>query len=177
MDFMKTKNKLIFIFVIIFVVSGISLFSENSNQQSVDDMIKQIENITNDLENTNAESTDNVSAILKHIETQQKYRLYIILMIVASTIVILVVLLFLTMNKEVKCLNSNNILNIIGLVLIIQGTILALVATNSTEQLTPAIGIIGAVAGYIFGSSKIKQNESEGDATEDKAPIAKSTGE
>jgi hypothetical protein len=45
-------------------------------------------------------------------------------------------------------------------ILLWQCTLLALVCTNNTEQLTPAVGILGAVAGYLFGSAKTHKEES-----------------
>lgn len=46
------------------------------------------------------------------------------------------------------------IVNTTGLVLIIFGTLFVVVVADSDQQLTAAVGILGAVAGYLFGSSR-----------------------
>jgi len=49
--------------------------------------------------------------------------------------------------------------NAIGLVLVIEGTMFITVSALTSEQLTAPIGILGAIAGYLFGSAKRKAAE------------------
>jgi hypothetical protein len=44
-----------------------------------------------------------------------------------------------------------NIVNGGGLVLVIQAILFVVIASPTTEQLTSAIGALGAIAGYLFG--------------------------
>jgi len=46
----------------------------------------------------------------------------------------------------------NAILRFNGLTLIITGAILLVTAGYSNEQMTPVIGLLGAIAGYLLGS-------------------------
>lgn len=52
--------------------------------------------------------------------------------------------------KEVSA--GRQIVNLTGLVLIIYGTIVLTLMAETEQQLTAAIGILGAVAGYLFGT-------------------------
>lgn len=48
--------------------------------------------------------------------------------------------------------SAKDIVNAAGLTLIIFGTIILVLVVNTSEQLTAAIGILGAIAGYLFRS-------------------------
>lgn len=51
-----------------------------------------------------------------------------------------------------------------GLVLVVQGVLFAAVYAPTTEQLTAPVGLLGAIAGYLFGSRDNKSPESRGDS-------------
>lgn len=61
------------------------------------------------------------------------------------------------------------IVNATALIFIIFGTITLVVIAQTEEQLTAAIGILGGVAGYLFGSMRRKEGASE-EPGEGKAP-------
>lgn len=46
-----------------------------------------------------------------------------------------------------------------GLVLVIQATLFVVLASPTTEQLTASIGVLGAIAGYLFGSARREREE------------------
>lgn len=48
-----------------------------------------------------------------------------------------------------------------GLIYIVFGTIILVVIANTDQQLTASMGILGAVAGYLFGRSQRDQGEEE----------------
>lgn len=53
-----------------------------------------------------------------------------------------------------------HIVHATGLIFIIFGTITLVIMAGSDEQLTAAIGILGGVAGYLFGSMKGREADS-----------------
>jgi len=56
--------------------------------------------------------------------------------------------------RQTKLFSADHIVNVTGLIFIIQGTIILVLMAKTDEQLTAAIGILGAVAGYLFGTMR-----------------------
>jgi hypothetical protein len=74
-----------------------------------------------------------------------------ILISVLAVVSLVVVLSFMT-RKDRKT-TGTDIVHVSGLVFIIFGTIVLVVIADVDEQLTASIGILGAIAGYLFGRS------------------------
>jgi hypothetical protein len=90
--------------------------------------------------------------------TQERYRLYECLALSVIVIVALAtVLFFITRNKAYT---ATDIVNASGLILIIFGTIFLVVLTDAESQLSTGIGVMGAIAGYLFG--KMQRNDTHG---------------
>jgi hypothetical protein len=90
---------------------------------------------------------------------QEKFKLFECL--------ILSVLLVLSLAIVLKSINkanysAENIVNVSGLVLIIFGTIFIVIMAKVDSQLTASIGILGAIAGYLFGTMKRGQGGETG---------------
>ena len=88
------------------------------------------------------------------IMLQEKHRMLLLIAIVVSTPVLLALVLFF-LKKAPDC-SGDSLVHAIGLVLVIEGTMFIAVSAITTEQLTAPIGILGAIAGYLFGSAKRK---------------------
>lgn len=88
---------------------------------------------------------------------QEKHRLWLLVAIVISTPILLIIILF-CMKKAPDC-SEESLVNAVGLVLVIEGTMFIAVSAVTTEQLTAPIGILGAIAGYLFGSAKRRATE------------------
>ena len=73
---------------------------------------------------------------------------YIVLLSVLSIVSLTIVLFFLRHKSH----SAKDIVNATGLTLIIFGTIILVLVVSTSEQLTAAIGILGAIAGYLFRS-------------------------
>lgn len=84
-------------------------------------------------------------------------RIYIMALIIAALFSLVVVLWFLTKNGTTDPLI---LINGSGLVLVIFATILVVVISKSEQQLTAAIGILGAIVGYLFGAGTRSSKES-----------------
>lgn len=81
---------------------------------------------------------------------QEENRFYLILMITLATPVILLILLHYIRNS--RSFTAQAIIHTSGLVLVIQATTIVVLASATSEQLTAAIGVLAAIAGYLFGS-------------------------
>jgi hypothetical protein len=56
--------------------------------------------------------------------------------------------------RKTNRFSADHIINVTGLIFIIQGTIVLVLMAKTDEQLTAAIGILGAVTGYLFGTMR-----------------------
>ncbi len=77
--------------------------------------------------------------------------------IVVSTPLMLALVLFCL--KKIPNCSSESLVNAVGLILVIEGTIFMAVSALTTEQLTAPIGLLGAVAGYLFGSARRRSEQ------------------
>ncbi len=79
-------------------------------------------------------------------------RWYIFALCMLSLISLVTVLLFLKSTPH----SARDIVNASGLNLIIFGTIILVMIVDTSEQLTAAIGVLAAIAGYLFGTMQRK---------------------
>lgn len=82
---------------------------------------------------------------------------YIILLSLLCIISLTIVLNFLKSRDP----SAKDIVNATGLTLIIFGTIILVLVVSTSEQLTAAIGILGAIAGYLFRSVQSDREEKQ----------------
>jgi hypothetical protein len=89
-----------------------------------------------------------------------KYKLLAACFLLLGMMVSLFCILYFVMKTRHS---ADDIVHASALVLLIFGTIILVVIVNADQQLTAAIGILGAIAGYLFGSLKRgKEEKSEG---------------
>lgn len=88
---------------------------------------------------------------------QERHRMILLIAIMVSIPILLAIVLFCLKNAP-QC-TEESLVNAIGLVLVIEGTMFIAVSAATTEQLTAPIGILGAIAGYLFGSAKRRASE------------------
>jgi flagellar hook-basal body complex protein FliE len=95
---------------------------------------------------------------------QEDDKLYEVIILSALALVSLfIVLRFITAKATYS---ASHIVSATGLIFIIFGTILLVIMADTEQQLTAAIGILGAVAGYLFGS--IHRGKSDTETGEEK---------
>ncbi len=82
---------------------------------------------------------------------QEKNKMYMLVSILVVSPLFLFLILFSI--KKTADHAADHIVNASALVLVIQATTFIVIAAPTSEQLTAAIGVLGAIAGYIFGSS------------------------
>ena len=83
-------------------------------------------------------------------------KLYVIILSSLSVLSLVIVLLFVYKTTH----TARDIVNASALIVIIFGTILLVILVDTDEQLTGGIGILGAIAGYLFGT--MQRRESKG---------------
>ena len=77
---------------------------------------------------------------------------YVVILALLCLFSLGIVLTFLTrLKQDVK---PNDVVSGAGLILIVFGTIILVLIVDTSEQLTAAIGILGAIAGYLFRSTQ-----------------------
>lgn len=85
----------------------------------------------------------------KHEETIHFYE--ILVMSVVALLSLVTALWFLTRKGEYS---SSDIVHATGLIFIVYGTVFLSLTASTDQQLTAAIGVLGAVAGYLFGKMR-----------------------
>lgn len=94
-----------------------------------------------------SESTEELPPDIKRLRINNEFW-YIVLLSALCVISLTIVLSFLKHKDH----SAKDIVNAAGLTLIIFGTIILVLVVSTSEQLTAAIGILGAIAGYLFRS-------------------------
>jgi len=86
---------------------------------------------------------------------QMQREMYKVITIIALCILAFSSLVAILYFLEKKAINSGqHIINASGLIFIIFGTIILVIMAQTDQQLTAAIGILGGIGGYLFGSMK-----------------------
>jgi uncharacterized BrkB/YihY/UPF0761 family membrane protein len=84
--------------------------------------------------------------VRQRVENELWYIIILSLLMVATLVVVLQYM------KQQADHGAKDVVNAAGLVLVIFGTIMLVMVVQTSEQLTAAIGLLGAVAGYLFRS-------------------------
>lgn len=84
---------------------------------------------------------------------EQNKRTELIALVVAMLVALLIILYFIRTNVEHT---AEQLMRACGLVLVIFGTLFIAVYASTADQLTAPIGILGAIAGYMFGSAQYR---------------------
>lgn len=84
------------------------------------------------------------------IEEEISRRTLILALIAAGIVSLVIVLGFL---KLIGTNEASTMVNASGLVLVVYATVLVVMIAKAEQQLTAAIGILGAIAGYLFGTA------------------------
>ena len=145
------------ILLILFVVfpTNIGISSEEQTSQT-----KPAGDVSSKLDKIYAEATREIDTAFEsdfrideseYRKLQEENRIKLLIGIMILTCISLLMILVCMIRNE-KCAPWN-IVNASGLVLVIQATLFIVVASDTHEQLTAAIGVVGAIAGYLFGSA------------------------
>jgi len=87
----------------------------------------------------------------QRIKEEENELIEVVILCMLALVSLGIVLCFL---RKSGMFTADHIINVTGLIFIIQGTIILVLMAKTDEQLTAAIGILGAVAGYLFGTMR-----------------------
>lgn len=108
---------------------------------------------------------------------QEDIRLYEVILLAAMSLCALAIVL--KYMKDSKTCQARDMLNGTGLVLVIFSTVLVIIIADVEIQLTAAMGVLGGIAGYLFGTLRSSQPADNSKKTTQPATEEKSvsTGE
>ena len=96
---------------------------------------------------------------LEHRMAQERYRFYEVLMLAAVAVISLIVVLSF-MRNNLNC-QPRDMVNATGLILIIFSTIIVILLADVEVQLTAAMGVLGGIAGFLFGTFNAPRRKEE----------------
>jgi hypothetical protein len=146
---MKTMLILLILMGMLLTLNGNFYAKEVSSKNEVDDILKFIK------EGEPKEVSEGGILAIRAKQYEQK----LILLIIIASATVLFLFLILLFIKYSKNFTAANIVNGGGLVLVIQAILFVVIASPTTEQLTSAIGALGAIAGYLFGRASRPSSE------------------
>lgn len=94
------------------------------------------------------------------VQQEITHRTLLLAVVGAALASLIIVLWFL---KLVGTHDAVTMVNASGLVLVVYATILVVMIARADQQLTAAMGILGAVAGYLFGATTRSRAGADGD--------------
>jgi len=147
---MRTIIQNILLLIALLMVPGVGVHAEESNNIRQIEKRFDYENVQKQTPSTQEQS--NASTVqLSLIENNHQYVL-ITASLYAFSLIIITVLMKITPDHQ-----ANDLITIIGLVSVVFGTILLVLVVDTTEGLTAPMGILGAIAGYLFGAAQKKE--------------------
>lgn len=121
----------------------------------------EVNNILNEVK-TNAEAVEKGEKSLPLLQTSAisrfhkivdyKKTVFFILSLLFGVIFISILILFHLNNSLFS--EKDTLIHILGLVLLVYGAITITIISETSDQLSASIGILGAIAGYLFGTMK-----------------------
>ena len=160
---MKTIGNSILIFLLIIFFNITPLSGSAQSQEIVNKFDFNVQKKSETIEakgitgNSEISTADKLTHEFKM--AQERNKLYECIILVVGLIITLAIILGL-MSKKTS-FSANNIMNASALILIIYGTIFIVVLSDAEAQLTASIGILGAIAGYLFGTMNKRDGSKE----------------
>ena len=138
------------------------------------DILKEFEfkNVQQNQESDNSGISGPLTNYQMYLDTrmnQQKTKLYECIVIASLAVISLFIVLRNITNS--KSYTAEHVVNASGLIVIVFGALLLPLFAETDQQLTATVGILGAIAGYLFGSMR-KGEKDEADSKADKAGAA-----
>jgi hypothetical protein len=158
----KSLNRLL---VLVFVALNLSIivYARNEPTAKNEPSTRTVQNQTNPQAapaeggisvNPNPSKPDTTDDIRGFISEPEFY----LTLMVAVIAVFTLLMQFLLLKKNTR-LKSEDTSRVFGMTLIIMGTLFSITAGFSAEQIAPAVGLFGTIAGYLLGRSERKERE------------------
>jgi hypothetical protein len=142
-----------------FAQSGLAAFDFNNIPSAEKQQVEQEIAIKTMVPAGNAEFALIDRMTLEHRMAQERYRFYEVLMLAAVAVISLVVVLSF-MRNNLSC-QPRDMVNATGLILIIFSTIIVILLADVEVQLTAAMGVLGGIAGFLFGTFNAPRRKEE----------------
>ncbi len=136
----------IFLLIALTMVPSSCVYAQNSNMSMIGNEFDF--NEVSEQESSSQINTERLALINNNLQ-------YVLITAVlyAFSLVIITVLMKITPDHQAK-----DIVTVIGLVSVIFASILLVLVVDTTDALTAPMGILGAIAGYLFGSAQRKES-------------------
>ncbi|XOF32823.1 MAG: hypothetical protein ACL93V_12455 [Candidatus Electrothrix sp. YB6] len=104
-----------------------------------------------------AKLADKKKEVQKAAQSAVSYRIQLMIGIfIVTPIIMFIALHFL---YKIPSHSTGKAVNLIGLILVVQATLFVVTSAASTEAMTAATGVLGGIAGYLFGSERTREQE------------------
>ena len=151
---MKTVLRNILLLITLLMFAGTAVYSEEDSGNQTHKIIDEFAYSKTVAQQHPAVNTA-TEALAMQIEANVKF-VQITAALYAFSLIIIIVFMW---DKKHQ---SKDIVTMIGMVSVIFGAILLVLMVGGTDQLTAPMGILGAIAGYLFGASKKTEESGEG---------------
>jgi hypothetical protein len=165
-------------FIVLFLMSLSCMFSGSYAQDSVTNQIMSEFTepvVTASMPKQESSAVENLQALIIKLRNDQimidkRYGFWAISIVSSLLVVTLITSLFFFKGRKARI---DDIIHLIGLITIVYGTIILVLVSKTDQQITAAIGILGAIAGYLFGSIKKSRDENEPEPNKTSRPAEK----
>lgn len=142
---MKNILQRILLLITFIMFSGTAIYAEESRDSQVNELMNEFAYHKTSVQQnpTTQINTERMMLIEANMQNVQ-----ITAALYAFSLIIIIILMRITRHE------AKDLVTIVGLLSVIFGTILLVLMVGNTEQLTAPMGILGAIAGYLFGSNK-----------------------
>ena len=149
------------IFTVLALMSVLTLFCQaaNDSDKKVNTILDKFSYASVQSEKQNiqsGESTTSQTSTNKLLQTQIDNNVKYVMItagLYAFSLIIIIILMKMTPEHEAR-----DLITIVGLLSVIFGAILLILMVGGTDQLTAPMGILGTIAGYLFGVTKKSEN-------------------
>ncbi|OQX49837.1 MAG: hypothetical protein B5M46_03270 [Epsilonproteobacteria bacterium 4484_20] len=150
---MRTVLQKIFLLLALTIFLGSAVHAEENPGKQVSKIINKF-----DYSRTAAQQHSTVDTTTEALVMQIKANVqYVQITAVLYAFSLIIIIVFMWDKKH----QSKDIVTMVGMVSVIFGAILLVLMVGSTDQLTAPMGILGAIAGYLFGASKKAEEQGE----------------
>lgn len=150
----NNRSIVVLALIIIWLTASLGLAREvrSGSSDEVDQLVEQLDfSKQSELPKIDAAPVADPDQLKTQIITDRnKNSFWIVILLLITMFISNVSLLYYI--KKCNKFSADDIMHASGLVFVIFGTILIIVIADTDQQMTASIGIMGAVAGYLFGT-------------------------
>ena len=150
---MKTILQKILLLIALMMFLGTNVYTEEVNSDQVSKIMDKFA-----YSKTTSRQKPTVDTTAEVLAMQIKANIQFVQITAALYAFALIIIIVFMWDKKHQ---SKDIVTMVGMVSVIFGAILLVLMVGGTDQLTAPMGILGAIAGYLFGASKKTEESGE----------------